>query len=223
MAVAALGTGPLAIDGLEERTVAVQCDAHLSTHLPVEVFDTPFLLEKLRLIAGLFGLLREEQGAAKALRTIAIGVVELEGRHHAEAFGAQRHAIDIAPTLGMTVLVERDGGDAVARSGPLIAVPGIEGGIGGQVGGKEAQRGDRAEVERRKVGDIAFIEGLGVLGQHDIPVDRVGAGGRARAIAEQTLLFDDFGAIGLLLICAFLTPRRQSGSPLGMWVTSKVP
>ena len=71
----------------------------------------------------------------------------------------------------MAMLIEGNGGDAADGRHRLIDVPGIEGGISGDVGRKEAQRGDGAEVERRKVGDIAFIEGLGILGQHDIPVD----------------------------------------------------
>jgi hypothetical protein len=46
------------------------------------------------------------------------------------------------------MLVERNGGDAVAIGHRLVGVPGIEGGIGGDVGGKEAQGGDRADVQR---------------------------------------------------------------------------
>ena len=39
MAVAAFGTGALPIDGVEQRTVAVERDAHVSPRFRVEVFD----------------------------------------------------------------------------------------------------------------------------------------------------------------------------------------
>ena len=74
------------------------------------------------MIAALASRRREEQGTAEALRAVAIGVRELVGGVHAQPFGTQRDAITIALTLRMPVLVERDGGDAVAIDHHLIGV-----------------------------------------------------------------------------------------------------
>jgi hypothetical protein len=54
----------------------------------------------------------------------------------------------------MAMAIEGNGGDAAMSHG-LINVPGIEGSIGSEVGGKETQRGYGAQVERGKIGDIA--------------------------------------------------------------------
>ena len=72
------------------------------------------------------------------------------------------HAVGITTALGMTVLVECNGRDATAMHHGLVGVPGIKGGIGSDVGGKEAQGGDRTDVEGNKGGDIILVKGLGI-------------------------------------------------------------
>src|SRR6266480_6530858 len=160
LAIAAFGTGTLLVDALVERTVAIERHTHLPAQFPIEVLDTAFLFEKLRLVTGLPRGVGKEQGAAKALGAVAVGVRKLGGGMHAKAFDAQRHAVGITTALGMTMLVERNGSDASAMHHGLVGVPGIKGGIGGDVGGKEAQGGDRTDVEGNKVGDIILVKGL---------------------------------------------------------------
>ncbi len=123
LAVAALGTGALAIDALVERTLAIQGHAHLSTQFPIGVLDTAFLLEKLRVATVLAGRLGKEQGTAKALGTVAVGMGELVGGVHAQALRAERGAIGIALALRMAMAIEGNGGDAATGHG-LIDVPG---------------------------------------------------------------------------------------------------
>src|SRR5712691_13306031 len=139
LAVDALGAGALLVDGLEKGTVAIESDAHLSAFLPVEVFDTTPALGKLLVVAGLTSPLWHEQGTTKALRTVAIGVGELEGGGHVQAFLTERLAIRVALALGMAVGIEGDSGNAAAMGHGLVHVPGVEGPISGDVGGIKAQ------------------------------------------------------------------------------------
>ncbi len=69
---------------------------------------------------------RKKQRAAKALGSVAVGMVELGGRLHAQTFGADRSAIGIAGKQRMGVLIERNDGDAVMQSRTLIEIPSIE-------------------------------------------------------------------------------------------------
>jgi len=76
-----------------------------------------------------------EERAAELLGAIAVGVVEGIGGTHGQALGAQGRAVGQALGGGMPARVERDGGDAAAVGAGLIDVPGVERGIGGDVGG----------------------------------------------------------------------------------------
>ena len=153
----------------------------------------------------------KEQGTAKALRPVAIGVRKLEAGVHAQSFGTQGHAITVALAVGMAMLVERNGGHAPAMGHGLIGVPGIEGGIGGDVGGEEAQGGDRADVEREEVGDVVLVERLGELGQDHIAIAGNGRAGDARTVAPEVFLFLGGGAIGLLLVGGAFDAQRAIG------------
>ena len=88
MAVGPLCAGALAVDGLVERSRAIEGDTHLGPGFPVEVFDTALALCELLVLTTLSVGLREEQGAAKALRAVAIGMGELVGGMHAQSDGA---------------------------------------------------------------------------------------------------------------------------------------
>ena len=74
--------------------------------------------------------------------------------------------------------VEWESSDPLTRSGALIAVPGIKGGIGGKMRREAAQGGHRLHVEWEEVGDVAFVKRLGILRENDIAVDRVGRGSK---------------------------------------------
>jgi len=83
----------------------------------------------------------------------------------------------------MSAGVEGNGGDpAMDRTG-LVDVPGIKGGIGGDVGGRAAQRCAGARVEWVVVGGAYLVKGLGVLGEHGVAVARVGGRRHAAAVA----------------------------------------
>jgi hypothetical protein len=133
---------------------------------------------------------------------------ESAGREsHAQALGAQGHAIVIAWHLLMPVLIEGYRSNAAMASGTLIDVPGIKGRIGGDMRGREAQGDHGALIERPIVAHIALVKGLGILGQHHIPVVSGDRGSHAGAIAPQVLL-DLFGrAIGLLLVGTLFDPE----------------
>ena len=64
-----------------------------------------------------------------------MGVIELRGRLHAQAFGTAWGAIAVAFIDGMSMLVEGHGSDALMQSGALVDILGIEGGVSGDVGG----------------------------------------------------------------------------------------
>ncbi len=111
------------------------------------------------MIADVVGVLRKEQGAAKTLGTIAVGVVELRGGVHAQAHWAQRGAIWIAPVEGMTVLVEWYDSNAPLTGSILVDLPRVEDSISGDMGGKVVESEDSTLMERAKRGDIVLSEG----------------------------------------------------------------
>src|SRR6266566_1828703 len=191
--------GMVSFGALQACGLRLAIAAFATGALLVEVLDTAFLFDKLRLVAGLPRGVGKEQGAAKALGEVAIGVRKLVGGMHAKAFDAQRHAVGITTALGMTVLVERNGCDATAMHHGLVGVPGVKGGIGSDVGGKEAQCRHGADVEGNKGGDIVLVKGLGVLGQDHIAIAGHDGRGHTAAIAPEQFLALLFGAIGLLL------------------------
>ena len=96
-------------------------------------------LAKLLMVAALACRLGKEQRTAVALRTVAIGMLELIGWGHAQAHGTAWGAVGIAHKDGMGMLVEGNGGNAVTKGAGLVGVPGVEGGIGGDVEGKAIQ------------------------------------------------------------------------------------
>ena len=62
-------------------------------------------------------------------------------------------------------------------------------------------------VEGPIVGDVGFIEGQGVLGEHHIAIDQISGCRDPGAIAKQAFLFDFDGAIGLHLVGTLLDAR----------------
>jgi hypothetical protein len=67
------------------------------------------------------------------------------------------------------MLVEWNRRNAAMTGGCLIDVPRIRGRIGGQIGVKAVKGHDRVLVQGPKIGDIAFVEGLRVVGSTTVP------------------------------------------------------
>ena len=202
LAVDAFTTGALGVDGLVERTATIQGDPHEAASFHVDVFNTAFAFGKLRMVAALAGGLGKEQGTAIALRPVAVGVGELVSGMHAQAARAERHPVGIALIDGMGVLVLGNSGDAPAEGTGLVDVPGIKGGIGGDMRWKLGE-GDHGLVkEGEGVADVSGIEGLGIFSQHDVTIVRSGGSGDSGAITPQVFFFYFLGAISLFLIVA---------------------
>jgi len=103
--------------------------------------------------------------------------------------------------------IEWDGGDAVPMRHRLIDIPVVEGGIGGDMGGQLVRGKDGVLEERAVIGDIRFVEGQGVLGQHHIAIDRISRGGHAGAIAPNVFFLCLFCFVGLLVLLWVLLRR----------------
>ena len=164
MTVDTLASGALGVDGVIERTMAIQQSAHQPAFLPVRVFDAAFALDKLGMLAGGSRRLRKEQGTAKALHAIATGVLELEGGMHAQACEASRGAIRVARDFIVAMGIEGDGSDARSVSHRLIDVPIVVSGISGHMGRELVGGNDSSLEEGAILGDVSFVEGQGVLG-----------------------------------------------------------
>jgi len=112
LAVDALTTGTLGVDGLVERTIAIQQGTHQTALLPVGVFDAALARGKLLMRAGLCGASGKEERTAKTLGPKAIGVLELVRGVHAQAGPAVWRAIRVARHFFVAMVVEQDGCDA---------------------------------------------------------------------------------------------------------------
>ena len=96
LAVDALATGTLGINGVVEGAISIERDAHLPTAFHIDILDAALAFEKRLLLTSRSRCLREEQGATEALGTIAVGMIKLIGRLHAQPNGTAWHAISIA-------------------------------------------------------------------------------------------------------------------------------
>jgi hypothetical protein len=85
LAIDALGRGALAIDGLVGQRCAIQQHALEATEFDIDVLDAALVLERLFVLTSFTGGQREQERAAKALRTLAIGMLELVGDRHAQS------------------------------------------------------------------------------------------------------------------------------------------
>lgn len=113
----------------------------------------------------------------------------------------------------MASQVEGDGGHASNFSKGLINMLGIKSCIRRKIGGPKAKIINHPLIKRLKVGGVSFIKGLGVLGQDDIAIVRVGGGHHPTAIAPQIFFFDFDLNLFIVLITAAL-----DGSPGHRWV-----
>ena len=181
---------------MEERPLAIQGDTLDAAQFPVDILDAAFAFEELVVRAGGPGWLGKEQGTLKALSTVAVGMVELGGGVHGQANGATRNAIRQASEGRSALLLERDSRNAAVTSCRLVDIPRIKGRISGQMGGKVVEGHNGLLIQGAKVGDIAFIERLGVVGQHDSAIVSYGADRHPGTIAPKEFFFLLGGAIG---------------------------
>ncbi len=215
LTVDVLSGGALVRDGVVKRAVTVEGDTHLPAPFPVDIFDTATAFEKLLVGASLPGFFGKEQGTAEALGARAVGMLELKVRRHRQLFRAERSAVGLPFIKRVGVLVEWNGRDAAKQEGSLVDVPGIESGVSGDIGGRGMQGEHGLIVQAAKGGDIAFVEGLAELSQHDIAVDGIGASRDAGAIAEEADLFFFGRAISLDLMAALFDAQATIGIAFG--------
>ncbi len=83
LAVDALATGALRVDGLVEGAVSIQGDAHQSARLDVDVLDAALAKGLLFMLTALSSPSWIQEWTAVALGAVAIGMPELVGRVHA--------------------------------------------------------------------------------------------------------------------------------------------
>ena len=129
LTVDALAGGATVVHCVIQGTLTIEQYAHQPTFLPIEVFDATSALGELVMRTGLACALRKEQGTAKTLSTVAVGVLEEKDRIHAQAFGAVRSAIGITRHLVVPMRVERDGSNAFSMRHRLIDIPIVVGGV----------------------------------------------------------------------------------------------
>lgn len=110
----------MTVNGLVEGTLAIKGDAHLPSLLDIDIFDAPFPLGKLCVVTVLPSGFRFEQGTAKPLGTIAVGMSKLVRGMHAQSFGATRDAIGITWKDGMSMLVDGNGSNPAVVNGTFI-------------------------------------------------------------------------------------------------------
>ena len=201
LTIDAFTTRSLGVDGMIEWAVAIKQDALQSARFPVGIFVTALPVIVAELLTRLIAWSGQDEGAAEALSTIAIGMPEEKARNHAQAFGAARNAIGITGAIRLGgVGIEGNSSNATVMGGFLIDVPGIIGSIGGQMGGEVGKGKSSLIIEGAEVGNITFIKGQGIFSQHDIAI--VGSSGSSHTgtIAPDELFLFFRGAVSLLLI-----------------------
>src|SRR5258708_12180015 len=201
------------MNGTSPTAYFTQRHALDAAQFPVDILDAAFAFGDLLMRAGGPGFLWKEQGAREALSGVAIGMIERCGGVHGQADRATRSAVRQAGKRGRAVLVEGDSRDAAMTSWRLIDVPRIKSGISSQVGGELPQGHDSLLIQGTKIGDIAFIEGLGVVGEHDGAIVSNRRDRHARTIAPEQFLLYFHRPIGLLLIGAALDAQAAIGIP----------
>ena len=173
LAIDAFAGAPLNVEGVEEWAVAVERDAHLPTQLPINIFDTAPAFEKLLVVTGCLGGGGVQERTTEAEGLIAVGMLEGERRRHGQGFGAERGAITGAREGGMAVLIEGDGSNPAMKGSFLVDVPGIKGGVSGQMRRKCSQSQGRLLIEGRKMGDVIVVEGRVVSARTTSPYSAV--------------------------------------------------
>src|SRR5579885_674530 len=142
----------------------------------------------------------EDEGTAEALSAVAIGMGEEKAGNHAQAHVATWHPIRITAATQQGMGIEGNSRNASVMNGSLVHIPGIEGGIGSQMGRDVRKRQHSTLGERLKIGHIPFIKRQGPFSEHDIAIVGGGGSGNPGAIAPDELFFLFGGSVFLLLI-----------------------
>jgi hypothetical protein len=115
----------LGVEDVEERPVMIQGGELFPADFPVDIFHAAFAFGELRMRAGLSCACWKEQGTLEAVRTVAVGVIELFGEMHGQADGTAWGAIRQAITGRLTVLVELNRRDAFMTNCRFLDETGI--------------------------------------------------------------------------------------------------
>src|SRR5258706_616569 len=121
----------------------------------------------------------------------------------------------------MPMLIEGNGCDAAMMHTGLVGIPGIEGGISGDMRGEEAKHRHHLPIEGEKIGDIVLVERLGIFSKDDIPVASGESGDDAGAIAPEVLFADGRRAIGVLLVGTLFDAHFAVGIALWLAIFTK--
>jgi hypothetical protein len=113
------------------------------------------------MIAGLACRVRKEQGTEEALRSVAVGVIELERGLHAQPLATDRDSIMVTKAVMMSMPTPGNGPNPAMTSSRLIDIPRIKSGVSGNVGREVGKRYDRLLIERTKIGGVpSFISSI---------------------------------------------------------------
>lgn len=151
LAVDALSSDTLAIDGIVERAKTVQEHAHASTSFGIEILDTTLAFSKLLMVARLARAFGMEKWAAIALGLIAIGMSKRIGGSHAQTFGAQGNFIRIEVGFGMGI--EGNSGNTMVAGTGFVGISGIS----SDMDRKEANSGDSLPSEQLDLFLASFL------------------------------------------------------------------
>lgn len=220
MTIDALTASALWVESLVEGAGAIKLHAHESPALPIDILFTADAFGKLDVVAAFSCSSWQEQGALEPLRTIAVGVSKLKSGMHSQASRTAWYPIRITLKDRVAMLIFRHSSNAAMTGGLLIDIPGITGGVSGQMRRKLRKRDHCLLIERAKIGDIAFLERLGIFGKHHIAVVWGRSSRHPSAIAPDEL-FLLFGApIGLFLVGTALDAKFAIGITSGIRVLS---
>ncbi len=146
LTIDAFARSALGVHGFVERAAAIHQEASATSRFIIDLLLASFSFQELFMIAGLSRGLREEQRATVAQSAIAIGMSIVKGGVHAQSDGTKRSAIGFKG--GGTTSIERDSCDSPTTSNRVVDVPGIIGGICGDVRGELLKGNDSLLRER---------------------------------------------------------------------------
>src|SRR6266567_1791756 len=114
----------------------------------------------------------------------------------------------------MASIALRNRCDAAVEGRPLVDRPRIKSRISSEMSGEVLEGDDGLLIQGAEIGDIAFIEGSCIFGEHHIAIIRSSGSRHPRAVAPDEFFF--LGCLdpsGCSWLVERLTPSLQSGSP----------
>ncbi len=137
---------------------------------------------------------------------------------HRQADRTQGSADSQASQGRFALLGKWDSRDAAVTSCRLIDIPAILSSVGRQMSGKVVEGHNCLLIQGTEIGDIAFIERLRVVGEHDAAIVSYGRDSYPRPRAPEKFLLFLGRAINLLLVSAAFDPEptiRVAGESFG--------